>query len=144
MSHLERLVEFLTVRPAHKSNIPPSYSFMELFAGKQVRNLVHFTDYPIANEWDNLINDHRKLGLTKWLGRKHRSKDGYVFAFEVGSTSMWNSHDKYGTWAVSFSAQSILVAHYNDQEVQAITHTSLIRSFTLEKTENFISNLAKH
>jgi hypothetical protein len=143
MQNLKRLISYLHHKPPCGNNSwRPSYEFMDLYDGIKQRSLVHFTNHDLNNGFGNLINDHRKLGLTKWLGKKHRSNDGYVFAFEINSKSMWNSFDKYGEFVVIFDSPAILVSHYGDQELQAITHSSLIRNYTLKKAKDFISNLS--
>lgn len=134
MRDLENLANFLTKKPPIKWNKPqfaPSYEYMQFVRlYKEPQRLVHITDKQdliLQEGFKNCVADFKKLGLTKWLGKKHRGDDGYVFCFPEGSIHIEDSLGiKYGDKAVSFTAPFILVQHYNDQEMQAITHTSLI------------------
>jgi hypothetical protein len=88
--------------------------------------LVHFTNSPQAVEREGFskgVDDPRRLGLTRKIPQDEKNQPGYVFAYlpqDVWRYAYNERGPKYGSSAVVFRADAVVVRHKTDHEEQAI------------------------
>ncbi len=105
----------------------PSYLHMDFVRRLPRKWLAHFSDAAsdVACEgFTRGVNRVDELGLTTNFADAYKSFGGYNFAFTVGSAERQgrgrHGRWKYGHSIVLFTAPSVLVHHFGDQEEQAI------------------------